>query len=431
MATSLTPAPASAGRRRPARAAPRPASSVAAGSATARASVTRRVVHVRSSHDRGRPDGELRRVQHEHLVDRAADPPHARAAARRARRRPPTGSGPASTAPAVTDGASPNTNVGAGRVADVVAGRDGGEAVQRVVVDDDHPPAERPHRRGHLALDGAEPDDGDGRAGQPPVREPQHGAQPPVGLARWGRAAGRRPSGRRRRPASGRTTSSAGRSATTSAPHDASTSRRPSQSPRPRGRRGGPGARRPRRRRGAAWRRRRGAARRATVPARVAHSRPASMIRCRNWRVRTSRRVAEQLLGRSLLDDAAGVEEADAVGRVAGEAHLVGDDEHRHAGLAEVADHRQHAADELGVERRGHLVEQQHVGVRRHRPHDRDPLLLAAGQPVRVRVGERRHPEQLEQPAGVRLGGRRISTLCTLRGASVMLSSTVMCGNRL
>src|SRR5690606_31669159 len=42
-------------------------------------------------------------------------------------------------------------------------------------------------------------------------------------------------------------------------------------------------------------------------------------------------RVREELLGRRLLDDAAVGHEHDAVGRFAGEAHLVGDDDHRHA----------------------------------------------------------------------------------------------------
>ena len=42
-------------------------------------------------------------------------------------------------------------------------------------------------------------------------------------------------------------------------------------------------------------------------------------------------RVADDVLRRALLDDDAAVHEDDAVGDLAGEAHLVGDDDHRHA----------------------------------------------------------------------------------------------------
>ena len=50
----------------------------------------------------------------------------------------------------------------------------------------------------------------------------------------------------------------------------------------------------------------------------------------------------------------------------------------------EVAHDDEHLADELGVERRGDLVEQHHVRLHHQRPRDRDPLLLAARQLVRV-----------------------------------------------
>src|SRR6266436_7496758 len=44
-------------------------------------------------------------------------------------------------------------------------------------------------------------------------------------------------------------------------------------------------------------------------------------------------RVVEHLLGRALFDDDAVVHKDDAVGDIAGEAHLVGDDDHGHASL--------------------------------------------------------------------------------------------------
>src|SRR3954470_1346609 len=63
-------------------------------------------------------------------------------------------------------------------------------------------------------------------------------------------------------------------------------------------------------------------------------------------------RGVEHLLGRAGLDDAAVVHEHDPVGHPAGEADLVGDDEHRRAAPGEVLDHTEHLADQLGVQRR-------------------------------------------------------------------------------
>ena len=127
------------------------------------------------------------------------------------------------------------------------------------------------------------------------------------------------------------------------------------------------------------------------------------MTRVRNVWVRGSRRGVEDLLGRAGLDDAAGVEEAHRFGDLAGEAHLVGGDHHRHAARPKVANDVEDLADELGVERRGDLVEQHHVGVHRQRPGDGDALLLATGQLIGI---------------GVRLGAetQTIEQLCRLLG---------------
>ena len=73
----------------------------------------------------------------------------------------------------------------------------------------------------------------------------------------------------------------------------------------------------------------------------------------------------------------------DAVGHVAREADLVGDDQHRAALVGELAHDAQHLADELDVERRGRLVEQDQLGLHRQHAGDRHALLLAAGQPLR------------------------------------------------
>ena len=61
----------------------------------------------------------------------------------------------------------------------------------------------------------------------------------------------------------------------------------------------------------------------------------------------------------------------------------------------------QHFADEFGVERRGRLVEQHHLGLHRERPRDRDALLLAARELRRVQVLAVRDAHPREQRLGV------------------------------
>ncbi len=113
-------------------------------------------------------------------------------------------------------------------------------------------------------------------------------------------------------------------------------------------------------------------------------------------------RLREELLGRPFLEDHAGVEEADLVRDLTGEAHLVGGDDHRHPDVCEPADERKDFADQLWVERACDLVEEQEVRIHRERPGDRDPLLLSAGEPVGVLIGLVRQAdlgEQLARPS--------------------------------
>ena len=74
------------------------------------------------------------------------------------------------------------------------------------------------------------------------------------------------------------------------------------------------------------------------------------------------------------------------VGDLAREADLVRDDDHRHAVARELLHHGEHLADELGVERRGRLVEQHQLRLHRQRARDRHALLLAARELARVGV---------------------------------------------
>src|ERR1041385_9405822 len=70
--------------------------------------------------------------------------------------------------------------------------------------------------------------------------------------------------------------------------------------------------------------------------------------------------IAEDLLRWTRFDHMTRIEHQHLVGYVPGEAHLVGHAEHRDVRAAgDVPQHVQDARDQLGVERRGPLVEQQ------------------------------------------------------------------------
>ena len=115
-------------------------------------------------------------------------------------------------------------------------------------------------------------------------------------------------------------------------------------------------------------------------------------------------RAVEHFGRHALLDDLPLVHEDHAIADLAGELHLVGDDHHRHALARELAHDEQHLPDELGIERRGDLVEEHHVRLHHQRPRDRHPLLLAARELMRVlrRPWPRARPAQAAR--GARLG---------------------------
>src|SRR2546425_10944826 len=114
-------------------------------------------------------------------------------------------------------------------------------------------------------------------------------------------------------------------------------------------------------------------------------------------------RRGEDLLRRALLEDPALVQEADPVGDVAREAHLMRGDQHRHSSLRQLPDHLQHLGNELRVEGARDLVEEQQIGLHRERAHDGDALLLAAREPVGILVALVGEPEAGEQLARPRL----------------------------
>ena len=89
------------------------------------------------------------------------------------------------------------------------------------------------------------------------------------------------------------------------------------------------------------------------------------------------------------LDDPPGIHEDDPRADLAGELHLVGHHQHRHALDGELADDGEDLADELGIERRGRLVEQHQHRLHGEGAGDRDALLRRRGARRLFRALER------------------------------------------
>ena len=77
---------------------------------------------------------------------------------------------------------------------------------------------------------------------------------------------------------------------------------------------------------------------------------------------------------------AAHVDEDHAAGHLAGKAHFVGHDHHRHALACELDHHIQHLAHHFGIQRRGGLVKQHDDRVHRQGAGNCHALLLATGE---------------------------------------------------
>ena len=89
--------------------------------------------------------------------------------------------------------------------------------------------------------------------------------------------------------------------------------------------------------------------------------------------------VVDDLASRPLLHDDTAVHEDEVIGHIAGEAHLMGDNDHGHVLGRQIADDLQHLAGQLRIQRARGLVEEQHVRVHGHGPGDGHTLLLTAG----------------------------------------------------
>ena len=119
--------------------------------------------------------------------------------------------------------------------------------------------------------------------------------------------------------------------------------------------------------------------------------------------------------------------QGDAVGHEHRFLGVVGDDQRRDAaGLQHVQGVVAHLVAQPGVEGGEGLVEQQHLRAGRQRPGQRHPLLLAAGEHVRVGAGI-----GFQADAGQRLGHLPAALAAgTRRRPKATFSATVRCGNR-
>ena len=102
---------------------------------------------------------------------------------------------------------------------------------------------------------------------------------------------------------------------------------------------------------------------------------------------------------RADLDDLAHVHHRDAIGEVADHGQVVRDEDLGQVQLRlEVAEQVDEGRLHGDVEGRGGLVEDHHLGARRERPCDPDPLLLAAGELMGVAAEVvAREPDALEE----------------------------------
>ena len=122
--------------------------------------------------------------------------------------------------------------------------------------------------------------------------------------------------------------------------------------------------------------------------------------------------------------------DADPVRHGQGFLLVVGDEQGRGAEpLLQRADLLPQLQPDLGVQRGQRLVEQQYPGLDGQRPGQRDALLLAAGQLVRVLPGLGGQPDHVQQVAGplAPLAG----PILRIRSPKATLSSADMFGNRL
>ena len=153
-------------------------------------------------------------------------------------------------------------------------------------------------------------------------------------------------------------------------------------------------------------------------------------------------RVLQHRLDGPLLNEAACVEDADAIAHLRNDAEVVADEEHggRELGL-ELSDEVEHLRLDRRIEPCGRLVENEELRVLRERNRDHDPLLHAARELMRIArhnargVGDLHPPECLERAVGRFAAGgaqhrERLGNLCADAHARVQSGAGALVDHR-
>ncbi|EMF03274.1 hypothetical protein F518_22560 [Serratia marcescens VGH107] len=114
-------------------------------------------------------------------------------------------------------------------------------------------------------------------------------------------------------------------------------------------------------------------------------------------------RLSQHLPGVALFDDLPVDHKHHPIRRFARKADFMRDDHQRDAQIRQSLNHVQHFTDQLGIERGGRLIEQDHLRVQRQRARDGDALLLAAGEVARIGIRLVAQPDGIQQLIGHRL----------------------------
>lgn len=105
-------------------------------------------------------------------------------------------------------------------------------------------------------------------------------------------------------------------------------------------------------------------------------------------------RRTEHLFRRSRFHDTTAIHEDDAMRHLLRERHFMGDDEHGHVGVGQIAHDIEDFANKLGIERRCRFIEEHDVGLHGERAGNCHALLLSARQLVETlgRMRAEMHP---------------------------------------
>ena len=146
----------------------------------------------------------------------------------------------------------------------------------------------------------------------------------------------------------------------------------------------------------------------------------------------------EDLADGALLDQAAAVHDGDAVGHLGNDGHVVGDEQHRHAGFAlEPVDQGEDLGLDRDVERRGRFVGDEQAGAAGHGHRDHHALPHAARELVRVltqaavRLGDPHLLHEFERAGAGRGGGQAAMDLQTVEQLAADGEHRVQRGHRL